>query len=534
MMKTIENGFLEEFYKLDTKESLVQLLNNIYNNFGKISNPELKGKKYFTEKQINFYLHNLNLPVTDDEHKLYSEFEIQKKSGSKRIIHAPSSPDFKDVLSCIDYLIRSIYQPHSHAFGFIEGRNIADNARLHLQKNYVYNIDLKDFFHSFDLNRIKLSLFNKPFNLKDDLEPLAYILASLVTCNLDGRRVLPQGSPVSPALTNHICWRLDQRLTGLAKRFGITYSRYADDITFSSNHNVYYGEFLTELKRIIHLEKLEINTKKTRLQKRGERQEVTGITVNEGLNVSKRYVKQLRMYLNYCEKYGIEKASDLYCRDYQELRNTGELFSNPGNLENILKGKLNYLSMVKGKDDAVYVKLANRYNLLFKEKTSKIDEIILHWLNFGIDSARKKYYEDQLNEELSSEAENIDFEDQQQIISEDKILEKALSTKQLHPFELRIFDLAYGFQFKNKQQRDSEYEALAEKLVINSIRRNKDIKQFMDKIDVLDYDAAIDFLKDQIKKDTIFYGSPFARVLKEGVKDYYQAFIIYKDKLING
>jgi RNA-directed DNA polymerase len=534
MIKTFENSFLEEFYQLGSKESLVQLLNNIYNNYAKISDPELRGKKYFTEKQINFYLHNLNLPVIEDEHKLYSEFEIQKKSGSKRIIHAPASPDFKDLLSCIDYLVRSIYQPHPNAYGFIEGKNIADNARLHLQKNYVYNIDLKDFFHSFDLNRVKLSLFNKPFNLKGDLEPLAYTLASLVTCNLDGRRVLPQGSPVSPALTNHICWRLDHRLHGLAKRFGLSYSRYADDITFSSNHNVYHGEFINELKRIINLENLLINPSKTRLQKRGERQEVTGITVNQGLNVSKRYIKQLRMYLNYCEKYGIDKASELYCRDYQELRTPGELFLNPGNLENILKGKLNYLSMVKGKDDVVYVKLANRYNLLFKQKTSKIDEIILHWLNFGIDSARKKYYEDQLNEEFSSESEKVDIEDQQQIISEDKILEKALSTKQLHPFELRIFDLAYGFQFKNKQQRDAEYDALAEKLVIDSIRRNKAIKEFIDKIDVLDYKVAIDFLKDQIKKDTVFYGSPFAKVLKEGVKDYYQAFIIYKDKLING
>ena len=400
-MKKVEKSLKELFDELDSKESLIHLINEIYNRHIRISGLDKQRKKYFTIKQLNFYLHNLTLPIEHDDHRLYNVYEIQKKSGGKRIIHAPVSEDFKDLLSCINFLIRHLYLPHKNAYGFIEERSIVDNARIHLGKNYVYNIDLKDFFHSFDLNRVKLALYNKPFNLKGQKEPLAYILASLATCNLNDRRVLPQGSPISPALTNHICWRLDHRLSGLAKRFGLEYSRYADDITFSSNHNVYYGEFINELKRIIQIERLEINPKKTRLQKKGTRQEVTGITVNEGLNVSKRYIKQLRMYLYYCEKYGVEKASEIYYKDYVDLRKEGELYINPGKLEYILKGKLNYLSMVKGKDDPVYIKLSNRFNILFKSKTTKIDEIILNWISLGIDAARKKYYDNGMNKDMN-------------------------------------------------------------------------------------------------------------------------------------
>lgn len=531
-MKILERSLEVEFHELNSKESLIQLLNKIYNHHARISDPSLKGKKYFTQRQINFYLHNLTLAVEHDDHKLYKTSEIQKKSGGKRIIHAPSD-DFKELLSCIDYLIRQLYNPHQNAYGFIEKKSIVDNARIHLHKNYVYNIDLKDFFHSFDLNRVKLSFFNKPFNLKGELEPLAYFLASLVTCNLNGRRVLPQGSPVSPALTNHICWRLDHRLTGLAKRYGIDYSRYADDITFSSNHNVYYGEFIHELKRIIQLEELEINPKKTRLQKRGTRQEVTGITVNEGLNVSRRFIKQLRMYLYYCEKYGIEKASEIYYKDYRVLRKEGELFDHPGKLEYILKGKLNYLSMVKGKDDTVYTKLANRFNLFFETKTTTIDHIISHWLKFGIDSARKEYYKNLNNNQFKIISEfKLDEDDnivQQNSLSDEKLFCRTLI--QDRPiFSLSFFDLIYGFQFNNDKERELEFD----KLVMHSIKRSKNICDFIQNIDASDFNIAIEFLKNKIKKNPFKYYTQLTISSEQALQDIESEFTIYKELSENG
>ena len=111
---------------------------------------------------------------------------------------------------------------------------------------------------------------------------------------------LPQVAPTSPLLTNAICDTLDRRLAGLAKRFGLRYTRYADDITFSSMHNVYQNgsPFRIELERIISGQHFKINPKKTRLHHRGQRQEVTGLTVGEKINVCRSYVKDIRAILH--------------------------------------------------------------------------------------------------------------------------------------------------------------------------------------------------------------------------------------------
>ena len=132
------------------------------------------------------------------------------------------------------------------------------------------------------------------------------------------RNVLPQGAPTSPVITNIICQRLDFLLSGVAKRFGLKYSRYADDITFSSMHNVYQtdSDFLKELHRIIAEQGFHIKESKTRLQKNGYRKEVTGLLVNEKANVQKRYIKQLRMWLYYWERYGYDRAYSFFLQQY--------------------------------------------------------------------------------------------------------------------------------------------------------------------------------------------------------------------------
>ncbi|MEZ4966020.1 MAG: reverse transcriptase domain-containing protein [Saprospiraceae bacterium] len=131
-------------------------------------------------------------------------------------------------------------------------RSIKDNAKRHTGKQYVYNIDLKDFSRASELHRVKAVLKQPPFNLSAEREPLAFIIANLCCEVMEVERinetgepikkrlaVLPQGAPTSPSITNFIARKMDRRLTGAAKRFGATYTRYADDITFSSNHNLY-------------------------------------------------------------------------------------------------------------------------------------------------------------------------------------------------------------------------------------------------------------------------------------------------------
>ena len=199
------------------------------------------------------------------------------------------------------------------------------------------------------------------------------------------RNVLPQGAPTSPVLTNVICQRLDYLLTAVAKRFGLKYSRYADDITFSSLHNVFQKEsdFLTEMERVISNQGFTIKASKTRLQVDGMRKEVTGLVVNEKLNVKKRYIKQLRMWLYYWETYGYSKAEVIFKRDY--LKDKAHVKKGQPNLINVIDGKLNYLQMVKGAKDSTYLKLKNRFDKL--NENTNVNEILQIWEDQGIENA---------------------------------------------------------------------------------------------------------------------------------------------------
>lgn len=326
--------------------------------------------------------------------KRYSQFIVKKKSGGERIINAPVN-QLKNILKALNFIIQLVCEPSEHATGFVLEKSIVDNAKIHVNSNYVYNIDLKDFFHSFDRNRVKLWFMKAPFNLNGDKEPLAFMLASLCThpFEIDGKTkiVLPQGSPTSPMLSNLLCITLDRRLNGLAKRFGARYSRYADDITFSSQHNIYNKEeFLNELKRIIEDDQgLKINPQKTRLQKRGYRQEVTGLVVNEKVNIKKKYVKQIRNWLYLWEKYGFEKVNEHFLNDY--IADKGHVKNHFPNIINVIEGKLNYLKMIKGDDSEMYQKLLNRFQKLL-DKQSPINLLLDIWEKEGIEKAIENYY----------------------------------------------------------------------------------------------------------------------------------------------
>lgn len=356
----------KQFAEMQSKEDLVKLLS--------FANYLLYGKEClpFQLKSLNYYSNPL-LPK-----RRYVSFTIKKKSGADRTIHAPVK-GLKSILRPLNLILQCIYGPHPSATGFVLNKSIADNAKKHVGHNYVYNLDLKDFFYSFDRNRLKLAFMYKPFNLNGEREKLAFVLASLCThpIEIDGeiKYVLPQGSPTSPTLTNILCSRLDRRLSGLAKRFGAVYTRYADDITFSSYHNIFksdenpqlnergcYDNFIAELERLLQEEGLKINPQKTRLQKSGFRQETTGLVVNEKVNVLRRYVKQIRMWLYYWEKYGYEKAEQIFIKDY--FSDKGHVKKGKPNLANVIKGKLEFLKMVKGREDDTYIRLKERFDKL--------------------------------------------------------------------------------------------------------------------------------------------------------------------------
>lgn len=312
-------------------------------------------KAAITEAQLKYFA-NEKVP------KRYRTFHIRKKNGGQREINAPSYP-LAIILHTLNSLFQSIYKPDNVVCGFAPGRSVVDNAKSHIGHNYVFNIDLKDFFSSIPQARVWKRLQLPPFNFTREI---ANVAAGLC-CNKNENKamnVLPQGAATSPLLTNAICDKLDRRMKGVAKRFGLHYSRYADDMTFSSMHNVYQegSDFRNEIKRIIEEQGFTMNDNKTRLYRNGQRQEVTGLTVNEIANVSRQYISDLRWMLHIWEKEGYAKAYAMFYPKYKYTK--GYIKKGEPVMENVISGKLNYLKLVKGANNAAYQKLAKRFERL--------------------------------------------------------------------------------------------------------------------------------------------------------------------------
>lgn len=304
-----------------------------------IKKDEFNTSKYkITERQL---LHFSNSKIPNR----YKTFHIRKKSGGLREINAPCY-QLGILLYILNIVFKAVYVPSQSAMGFAEGRSIVSNASVHTGQHYVFNIDLENFFPSIPQARVWARIQLPPFNFP---RQIANVVAGLC-CQHDqsqGRNVLPQGAATSPLLTNAICDKLDRRMRGVARRFGLHYSRYADDMTFSSMHNVYQegSEFRTEIQRIIEEQGFKMNDKKTRLLRDGERQEVTGLTVNQNVNVSRKYVHEIRWMLHCWEKDGYGKAYALFYNYYK--RTKGYIKKGEPVMENVIEGKLNYMRMVK-------------------------------------------------------------------------------------------------------------------------------------------------------------------------------------------
>jgi len=158
----------KQFANLKSKEDLVSLLNTAQKIiYGKKSKPiQLKTLIYYT-----------NLIKCKNR---YNTFSIKKKSGGQRIIHSPIK-GLKSILRYLNLILQSIYEPHRAATGFVLKKSVVDNAKKHVGHYYVFNIDIKNFFYSFDRNRVKQVFMREPFNLSSGKEPIAFMLASLCT-----------------------------------------------------------------------------------------------------------------------------------------------------------------------------------------------------------------------------------------------------------------------------------------------------------------------------------------------------------------
>lgn len=247
----------------------------------------------------------------------YHRFELPKKTGGVRRISAPKPAlkaaqhvVFAEILGKLAIAERLGDSAH----GFVKTRSVVSNALPHVGKAVVVNLDLKDFFPSVTFGRVR-GLF-KGFGYSGVVATLLALLCTeppRVAVDLDGRvvqvavgaRQLPQGACTSPALTNLLCRRLDARLRGLAATLGYSYTRYADDLTFSAPDGDDVNGLLFRVRRVIVDEGFVEHPDKTRVMRKGRRQEVTGVVVNQRPAVPREDVRRLRAILHQAKRDGL-------------------------------------------------------------------------------------------------------------------------------------------------------------------------------------------------------------------------------------
>lgn len=227
----------------------------------------------------------------------YTQFRMMKRSGGFRTISAPK-PALLTIQRNIYYRTLLAANVHPASTGFRRRVSIVDNAKPHLAKKEILKVDIKDFFGSIrDYYVIDVFLnIGYPQNI-------AEIFAEL--CCLRG--VLPQGAPTSPAISNIFVYEMDQKLAELARQYGLTYTRYADDLTFSGDV-IEPETLIPRMKEIVYEAELELNEKKTRHIKEGRRKIITGISVSSGrkLTVPKAKKRELRKNVHYILTKGLE------------------------------------------------------------------------------------------------------------------------------------------------------------------------------------------------------------------------------------
>jgi retron-type reverse transcriptase len=270
----------------------------------------------------------------------YIRFTVPKRSGGVRALFAPHRQMASAQQWILEHVLAKV-PAHPAAHGFVAGRSTVSNAAAHVGAEVVVNLDLVDFFPTVTFPRAKGIFEGMGYS-----PAVATVFALLCTectrreVEFEGRRLhvatgpraLPQGACTSPALSNLVTRKLDARLSGLARKLGWNYTRYADDMTFSAcgQAATAVGYLLARVRHIVEDEGFQINGKKTRVQRRNGAQTVTGIVVNQRPGVRRRLVRRLRAILHRARREGLAAQNR----------------QNHPNFTGWLQGMIAYVSMV--------------------------------------------------------------------------------------------------------------------------------------------------------------------------------------------
>ncbi|OYU82608.1 MAG: hypothetical protein CFE24_14800 [Flavobacterium sp. BFFFF2] len=284
----------------------------------------------------------------------YFQFKVSKKSGGFREINAPNA-ELKYLQRNLSWKFNKIYSSPDGVHGFVKGtfletRHIVSNAKLHIGKKWVWNLDIESFFSSITTQMVINRLMEAPFNFDENK-------AKYISLLIIYKRQLPMGSPCSPVVSNLVCENMDAQINQwvanqnkFQPEINLVYSRYADDITFSTDLAI-SDEHKLEIYDILNQYGFEVNRKKERIQSNKQSQWVTGIKINEKPNVDRSYIRNIRAALHQIRAKGLQEAATNFF-NLKELANTTEI----DRFLRILQGRISHVGFVKGKDDSAYLK----------------------------------------------------------------------------------------------------------------------------------------------------------------------------------
>lgn len=349
-------------------------------NFKRITASRKNFLKFISPSDEELYDLEVIKKISQTRHNYYKKVKIPKKGQGFREILIVNG-EVKRIQEKILELLQSIYNDSSapkYVNGFIKGRSIYDNAIVHTNKKHVINFDIKDFFKSITLEKINTYLSYKPVSLPRNQYP--NVLISHL-CTYD--RCLPQGAPTSPILSNIVLKNFDYAMIMLAKKYGLVYTRYADDLTFSGNDDIDFLSFKNTVAQKLIKHGFEMNMSKARIRYSWQRQLVTGLVVNNKVNIKSEFIATTKSMIHNWEKYGIDLAKVKF--NQHRKRTDGIHF------ENVLRGRIDFIGSILNRCGDYKDPLFTQLNLKYWTLLNCIDYSFISDKNVRIKLFNRNY-----------------------------------------------------------------------------------------------------------------------------------------------
>lgn len=285
--------------------------------------------KYIGTKECNDFLLSLNLinckdkdkyiktiySISNNIEKNYKVYKIKKRNGKYRTIYEPNSM-LKQIQKQILINILNNKSISKYAKAYHKGISLKDNAIPHINKKIILKLDIKNFFESISF----LDVYNACFSIEYFPKSVGFILTYL--CTYDNH--LTQGSPTSAYISNLIMKEFDEEIGNWCNINDISYTRYSDDMTFSGNFNP--SELIIKIRKMLYKLGLELNNDKIHIVNKSQSQSVTGIIVNEKLQVNAKYRNKIRQEMYYIKKFGLKSHLNKCNININELKYLDKLY----------------------------------------------------------------------------------------------------------------------------------------------------------------------------------------------------------------